>query len=522
MPYLSALAAVVAMAIAAGGAGAAPAAAPAATGAAKDSPYFVIKVVDEQTGRGVPLVELQTVNNIRLWTDSGGLVVFNEPGLMGRKVFFSVRSHGYDFPADGFGSRGVALETKAGGRAQIRIKRLNVAERLYRVTGEGVYADTVLAGERPPTAEPLLNGQVLGQDSVQTVLYRGKIFWFWGDTNRPSYPLGHFGTAGATSELPGRGGLDPAVGVNLTYFVGPEGFSRPICPEPRQGMKWLDGLMLLKDEKGAERLVARCEVHKSLSEVLERKLVIYNDQTDVFDTFMVLPKEGALQPVGHPFRYTDGGTEFYYFPAPYPTVRVRADMASVKDLAQYEAFTCLKPGSRYDKANPALDRDAAGRLVWAWKKATDPVSEGQQKDLLTAGRIKADEAWFRVLDVETKKPVTLHGSSVAYNAFRRRWIMIAVQNWGGPSMLGEVWYAEADKPEGPWRWARRIVTHDRYSFYNPKHHPFFDQEGGRIIYFEGTYTGTFSREGDLTPRYDYNQIMYRLDLSDPRLQMPKE
>jgi hypothetical protein len=36
--------------------------------------YFMIKVVDEQTGRDVPHVELQTVNNIRLYTDSSGVV----------------------------------------------------------------------------------------------------------------------------------------------------------------------------------------------------------------------------------------------------------------------------------------------------------------------------------------------------------------------------------------------------------------------------------------------------------------
>jgi hypothetical protein len=84
-------------------------------------------------------------------------------------------------------------------------------------------------------------------------------------------------------------------------------------------------------------------------------------------------------------------------------------------------------------------------------------------------------------------------------------------------MLGEVSYAEADAPTGPWTTARKIVTHDKYSFYNPKQHPYFDQEGGRIIYFEGTYTKTFSGNEQGTPRYDYNQIMYRLDLSDPRL-----
>ena len=93
---------------------------------------------------------------------------------------------------------------------------------------------------------------------------------------------------------------------------------------------------------------------------------------------------------------------------------------------------------------------------------------------------------------------------------------------GGRSYLGEVWYAAAPELTGPWKQATRIVTHDRYSFYNPKQHPMFDEDGGRVIYFEGTYTHTFSGNPERTPRYDYNQIMYRLDLSDPRLPAPAE
>ena len=42
-------------------------------------------------------------------------------------------------------------------------------------------------------------------------------------------------------------------------------------------------------------------------------------------------------------------------------------------------------------------------------------------------------------------------------------------------------------------------------------------KGGRFLYFEGTYTKMFSGTSQGTPRYDYNQIMYRLDLADPRL-----
>src|SRR5689334_12571029 len=96
------------------------------------SPYFQIKVVDEATGRGIPLVEVATVNSIRHWTDSSGLVAFLEPGLMERDVFFSLRSHGYEYPKDGFGNRGLKLHPQAGKKAVIKMKRLNVAERLYR------------------------------------------------------------------------------------------------------------------------------------------------------------------------------------------------------------------------------------------------------------------------------------------------------------------------------------------------------------------------------------------------------
>src|SRR5436309_3721682 len=109
--------------------------------------YFKITVVDEQTGRGVPLVDLETVNHIRHYTDSNGVVAFHEPGLMNQTVFFHVKSHGYEYPKDGFGFRGKALAVTEGGSARLTIRRLNIAERLYRVTGEGIYRDSLLAGQ---------------------------------------------------------------------------------------------------------------------------------------------------------------------------------------------------------------------------------------------------------------------------------------------------------------------------------------------------------------------------------------
>ena len=141
------------------------------------------------------------------------------------------------------------------------------------------------------------------------------------------------------------------------------------------------------------------------------------------------------------------------------------------------------------------------------------------RELIAAGQLKPDEARCQPRDIETRAPVEMHSGSIHWNAFRKKWIMIAVQA-RGTSFLGEVWFAEADSPTGPWLWAVKIATHDRYSFYNPVHHPFFDEADGRFIYFEGTYSHTFSGNPEPTPRYDYNQIMYRLDLADPRVPRP--
>ncbi len=165
---------------------------------------FALEVVDSRTGRGVPLVELRTVNEIKLVTDSRGVVAFDEPGLMGRKVFFHATSHGYEVPKDGFGYRGKALDVVPGGRGRIAIDRVNIAERLYRVTGAGVYRDSVLVGDRPPTRQPLLNAGVLGSDSVQSAVFRGQVQWFWGDTNRRGLSLGELPLADRHVSPPGR------------------------------------------------------------------------------------------------------------------------------------------------------------------------------------------------------------------------------------------------------------------------------------------------------------------------------
>ncbi|HWB11666.1 MAG TPA: hypothetical protein VG826_20715 [Pirellulales bacterium] len=486
------------------------------------SDAFRITVVDAETQRGVPLVELTTTNQLSYVTDSNGIVAFNESGLMNQKVFFHVSSHGYEFPKDGFGYRGKALDVRPGGSARLEIKRLNIARRLYRVTGQGIYRDSLLTGVAAPIDKPLLNAQVFGSDSVVNAIFRGKLYWFWGDTLRPSYPLGNFHAPGATSHLPGDGGLNPAIGVNLNYFLDDEGFAKPTCRMPGDGPTWIDSLFVVRDGAKERMFAAYLKVRGTL-DVYARGLAEFDEDERRFEQVLEFDASSPVFPSGHTFIHEEDGVSYVYFANPAPLLRVRADVESIRDLSRYEAYSCLVPGSRLQEdavSSAQLDREADGTLTWSWKRDTPVVSPQAQSRLLKAGGLKPGEAAVDLVDPDSKQHAVAHRGSVYFNEFRRRWIMIATEI-GGTSQLGEIWYAEADAPQGPWRYARKVLTHDRYSFYNPKQHPYFDQEGGRLIYFEGTYTNSFSGNPAQTPRYDYNQVMYQLDLADERLKLPQ-
>ena len=482
---------------------------------------FAITVIDDRTGRGVPLVELRTVNNIRFVTDSAGVVAFDEPGLMGEAVHFSVRSFGYEFPADGFGIRGRTLVATPGGSATLKIKRINLAERLYRVTGGGIYRDSVLVGKPTPIREPLLDSRVLGQDSIQSVVLGGKILWFWGDTNRPGYPLGEFHMPGATSLLPSRGGLDPEVGINLAYYPGHEGFVRGTALMPGEGPTWLGGLTVLRDPNGRDRLFASYDKIRDSMQTYQRGLVEWDEGRKEFLKLGEIPLDAPLYPQGHPFAHKVGGVDYVYFAAPFPLIRVPADPEAVTDLSRYEAFSPYKAGGRPKRHE--LDRDASGRLVYSWKKATAPAGTADLARMIDSRAIRIEDSLIPMRDLASSRAVIAHGGSVNWNAYRKRWVAIFVEA-GGSSYLGEVYFAEADTPLGPWVYARKIATHTDggavYSFYNPKHHAFLDKEDGRVIFFEGTYVTTFSGSDNPTPRYDYNQVMYKLDLGREEMSLP--
>jgi hypothetical protein len=501
------------------------------SGFATAGELFEIQVVDKETRRGIPMVELTTVDDVVYITDSAGRIAFHEPELTGSTVFFRVVSPGYHVEKDGFGIEGIRLVVEPGGVKIIEMTRTNLAERLYRITGRDIYRDTVRLGHTAPIKNPVIAGKVVGQDSIQPVFYNDKIYWFWGDTNQLQYPLGLFRMAGAVSALPTRGGLDPSVGINLDYFTKADGFARAMVEVPNpEGVVWIHGVCTVTDENGDDRIVGQYSRRRGLSEALEQGLVLWNDDRAMFEVLTVIDLDETWRMLrDHPIRTEENGQVYLCFGNPFPVTRVPATLTAIQDPGAYESWTCRSsPEETQNTIEQSTNadplRDESGTLVWNWRKAP-PVTQQDEHRWLKAGKIHVDEARYLPRDANgVDRIVEMHSGTVHWNEFRKRWIMIAIEHaWdrNSPSLLGEVFYSEAETPQGPFLRAVKVATHPKQSFYNPCHHPFFDQEGGRLIYFEGTYCNTFTNS-PATPRYNYNQMMYRLDLENPEVKKISE
>jgi hypothetical protein len=426
-----------------------------------------IEVVDKQNGWPVPLVILRTTHQSVFVTDNAGVIALDAPELMGREVWFNIVGHGYDVPKDGFGLRGVRLKPEPGGRLKIEVHRTNIAKRLGRLTGSGLFAESQKLGQELTVRD----AGVFGCDSVQNAVHRGKMFWAWGDTLVARYPLGVFDMTGATTPVAPLTSFQPPVRLRFDYFTDREGKPRGLAPMPGKGPTWVTGYVSLQDGNRQFRLCGSYIKVRNHLEAYQSGLCVWNDDKEEFELLRVVwtksetsRKEPPI-PSGHPVFWKDShGTEFVLFGNPLPTLRCPATFEAWQDSAKWEV---LKP---------------------------------QESLLATNGA--------------AVKP---HSGSIAWNAFRRRWVTVFMESFGKPSAFGELWYAETDAPQGPWGPAVKILTHDNYTFYNPRLHPEFTPEGSPILIFEGTYTEEFADRPQPTARYNYNQILYRLDLDDPAL-----
>lgn len=477
-----------------------------------ESPYFKIRVIDQETKLGVPMVGLVPLSQEKYYTDSNGFIAFREPGLMNKKVYFEVLSEGYEYPLSLEGKRSVNLFCKPGDSVVVKVRRKSVAERLYRSTGLGIYRDSKLLEEDIPIENPLINAEVLGQDSNLATLYRGKIFWVWGDTFLPPHYNGNFSVAAATSLLPQDGGLDPNMGVNYKYFVNNNGESKSMIKLKKPGYVWFDWIATLKDKEGNEKLYAKYANVNAYFQNYERGIAIFNDDKELFESYKNIPQWlDETHTCHHPFKGFENEKEFIYFTSVFDFKKVEAKIEKVVSPNDYYAFTCLKEGTKFDPDNVQLDRDSNGKLIYGWKRNSDPIGIRNQENLIASGKIDPHEAWLQLTDITTGDRVTeISRGSISWNSFRKKWIMI--------SGAKDIWFSEADTPLGPWVYARKVAQHKSF-FYNPTHHSFLDQNGGKDIFFEGTFTKFLSEE-ERVPGYDYNQLVYKLSLDNTQVYLP--
>lgn len=462
---------------------------------------FGIRVVDEH-GRGVPLVELKTSNEIRCVTDNAGWIAWQEPGMMNREVCWTVSGPGIEREKDGFGFAVFRAVTTPGTSVVCNVKSTIVATRIGRLTGQGLYRDSELLGQ-PVLVPNVLEPGVVGQDSVQCVEFQDKLFWLWGDTNQARYPLGNFHTTCATTPRAAH----PELGLRFDYFVDPTNpkLLKKMFPTKEKGVVWMFGLMSLEDtESGRVRMFAGFSRRPGLADAFEQGIAEFDPESGIFKKVADVAKDHEWGPPhGHAVRAKTSDGDHFYFSRPFAHCRVRADPKSIVDPARYERL-------KWDE----LEKK------WMWSSQSDPTTQEDESKLISAKQMDSGNALYQMKDIVSGRNVTLHTASIAWNEYRKKYVLIGLERNGdrtSPSFLGEVWYSESSLIVGPWRTAIKIASHPQYSFYNPIHHLHFDRDGGRVIYFEGTYTNQFSGSQIATPRYDYNQIAYRLELDSPRL-----
>lgn len=427
-----------------------------------------IDVVEEGSGWPVPLVELRTMHNVWFISDNAGVIAFDLAELMGKETWFFVEGHGYEVPRDGFGYRGVRLTPMPGKRLTVTVKRQLPAKRLGRITGGGLFGECQRLGFELDWHDQ----GILGCDSVQTAVHNDRLYWAWGDTVLPGYPLGLFHMISATTELQPLRSFTPPVRLRYDYFCDEEGRLRTVARMPGSGPTWISGYVSLPDKDQKQRLVATYVKIKPPLAAYESGLCVWDDKKERFERHKVLwtktPESPSVPPSpdGHPTFWTDeDGKEWVLFGDPFPRLKCAATFESWSDPDSWQA---IKP------------------------QPTVPSADG-------------------------KEEITPHRGSIAWNAYRKRWVAVFTQLHGKPSSLGEIWYAEADHPTGPWGSAVKVVTHTNYTFYNPRLHPEFTLTDSPVLLFEGTYTKQFANNPPATARHDYNQILYRLDLDDPDL-----
>jgi hypothetical protein len=276
---------------------------------------------------------------------------------------------------------------------------------------------------------------------------------------------------GAESDLNPFALEEMPIRPNLSFFRDNSGSLRPIADIDHPGPVWLGGLLSLKDRNGRDHLVASYAKIKGPLQVEEFGLCEWSETDRVFRTVKPLWKRGTNEPTdpeqvavpdGHAVRYRDSsGKDWVLFSNPTPRIQIR------------DAYE--------DWMDPA---------TWLVHPKQDTIRS------------------------HDGSMIQIHRGDIAWSGYSKKWVMVFTQFFGRSSPLGEIWLSTSDSPLGDWSPAVPIVTHTNYTFYNPMIHSEWLRDDQPWIYFEGTYTAEFANKPEKTPRYDYNQILYRVRLED--------
>jgi len=488
--------------------------------------FFRVDVVDDETGIGVPLVLLRTNNYLEYFSDSAGRVAFFEPGMMNTSVWFSVLADGYELnvrktkgaysynaPYDS----GFVVNTRVGaGPAIVYMTRKQHAERVYRLTGGGLYRDSVLTGAPIPETvadraliDPLSGST--GQDTLHLVnLNATHVMYFFGDTVCPRSARQNncnakgMYTVAAVSDLgnDSRAEYQPSQPPRLKYIADSNHDApHPIAPiAPLSQNTWIAGVFMGIDDGDAasgrdnySSDVLFAAYFKNPGDgaspgQAKQGMAIWNASARQMEALgSPWPRNASLSLNGahavqviSPADAAKGFEAYAWFVNGYVTSRVLAKASAV---ARYERFEHLPM--------PAMPTVSCNTVNWnAWAKR-----------YLCLGDNRIDDGGIFL--------------------------------FGGPVPITIAWSHDL---LGPYVNATEIIAHNASgaSCYNGLHMPHMDMEGGRVVHVACTYTamwsntdkdpnlwssclfGINSHQGcsPVVPRYEYNNIVSRIDLQN--------
>lgn len=507
------------------------------------SEYFRILAVEVDSNgieSGIPLVLFRTAGNyISLFTDSAGNAAFNEPGLMDGPLFFNVLADGYEIdpspsveiyelPYDS----GVVLNVSKYGSAKVLMRRTQMAARLYRLTGSGLYRDSVLtnaSGDIPDSIisscrEVIDDVGVLGQDTVMTGTYKGKVFWFFGDTtcqrsarqnNCEDYGMY---TVGATSCVPQSNGKCKAnEPPGLKYFSSQEGgflHVKPMAPDiaPYEQNTWIAAVMVFTNSNGEEVMYSNYMKNPGDGEnagSIQSGMAKWNDALEVFEATSSWPLDIAFLNGVHTMQLLgeDVNADGYVYMS--GGLRVLATEETVIEYTSYQQYN--------------LDTH-----MWEYLYAgLGRLGEGNST---TAKHVGATTRKIK-LHLTSLLPSSWSVASVEWSEYVGMYVVL-----GNGGMHGGIYLAVGPRVTGPWSKGVLVASHNTSgtSCYNQVLLPHLFRDNGRYIQFACTFTAMWSdtdnefsdsswstclfgmNDGancaNTVPRYEYNNLVYEVDV----------